>query len=236
MWSSGSLLTFWFRLLSLTGVLSILMAREGWHSRRTWREEEDRWSCTQDPSGTASLAPLSWVRRRARASRVLSGGRALWRLWSLSLLMFECVGFSKLPFLVGSPPLCFSLLNLSASSLPFPPTPGTRRPRRGLLRGRDRLDRAANWYPFFLFPSVFVSLFVLFCFSLSFLGLWPPCYGLRARYNTNRIALIESKIWMGSCIDCSLFFLWWWLQCIPCFWPTSHFLWYKYIRLSDSNH
>lgn len=120
--------------------------------------------------------------------------------------MFECVGFSKLPFLVGSPPLCFSLLNLSASSLPFPPTPGTRRPRRGLLRGRDRLDRATNWYPFFLFPSVFVSLFVLFCFSLSFLGLCPPCYGLRSRDNTNRIALIESKIWMGSCIDCSLFF------------------------------
>jgi len=51
-------LMFWFRLLPLMGIMSILMGGEGRHSQRTWREEV-RWSSGQDP-GHLSL-PQSWI-------------------------------------------------------------------------------------------------------------------------------------------------------------------------------
>ena len=49
-------LMFWFCLLPLMGILSILMGGERQHSWRTWREEEVRWSCGLDLSRSLPLA------------------------------------------------------------------------------------------------------------------------------------------------------------------------------------
>ena len=92
-------LMFWFHLLPLMGILSILMGGEGQHPRRTWGEEEVRWSSGQHPVRLSLLrGRISSLRGRARASL------ALWVLFSLILVDF--VGFSKLPFLLRSLPVC----------------------------------------------------------------------------------------------------------------------------------
>lgn len=91
---------FWFRLLPLMCILSILMGREGQHAWRTWREEEVRWSSGQDPVRLSlPRSRLSSLQRRAHVSLTL------WVLFSL--IWFDFVGFSKLLFLFRSLSLCF---------------------------------------------------------------------------------------------------------------------------------
>ena len=83
-------LMFWFHLLPLMGILSILMGGEGRHPRRTWRKEVVRWHSGRDPEHLSlPRGRLSSLWRRARASLTL------WVLFSLSfcLILLDLVNY-----------------------------------------------------------------------------------------------------------------------------------------------
>jgi len=78
---------FWFHLLPLTGILSILLEGEGGQPWRTWHEEEVRWSSGQDPRHLSPKGPAQLVAEK---------GTCFPHTSLLSLILFDFVGFSKL--------------------------------------------------------------------------------------------------------------------------------------------
>jgi len=86
-------LMFWFLVTAFLGIFGSQQGGAELHPLRTWREEEGRWSSSQEPVRLSALwGWLSSLRRKACASLVL------WVLFSF--ILFDFVGISKLPSLL----------------------------------------------------------------------------------------------------------------------------------------
>ena len=154
---------FWFRVTACVGILGSQRGGEGRHPRRTWREEEIRWSSGRDPRRLSLCVSGRFCSPRSKSlcfPRTIVVRLVLWVLSSLSF----CLIWLNLVKYCSSSDRChcvFSLLKLSPSSLPFPLSRSTR-PRPAGSHGKL----------FVALPSFsFVPLSLLFSFSR---GLCPP--------------------------------------------------------------
>ena len=89
---------FWFRLLPLMGILSILMGGEGRHPRRTARRgsEAELRADRGRPSVSPSVGPAQLAAEGTCFPRTSVLPSPIW---------LDFVGFSKLPFLLTSLPV-----------------------------------------------------------------------------------------------------------------------------------
>ena len=137
---------------------------EGWHPRRTWREEEVSWSSRLDP---ISLSLCLWLSQlAAEKSTCFPRTAMVWLvLWVLLSLSFCLIWLNLVKYHYSSD-LChcvFSWLKLFASSLPFPFS-HSMRPRAGWVMWLAVSTTS------FLFLRSFVSPFFLFLFFFFFLS------------------------------------------------------------------
>ena len=139
------------------------MGGEGRHPRRTWREEEVRWSSGQDPSVCLSFGHrLSRLSSHGEKHVLPLHSRGLTRTSGtlVSLVWFGLVDVVSYRSSSDGCRCVFSLVELSASSLPFPLSQSTQ-------PGAGTVARQAVGTPFFFF----------------FPGPVPPCHGLISRDN-----------------------------------------------------
>ena len=129
-------LMFWFHLLPLMGILSILMGGQGWYSQRTWRREEDRFSVVQNPSISTS-GPGS-ASGKEEHMLPLQSANLFFPYFGYCCLSHFCLILLALVSYHSSSDHClvFLLLNPSASSLPFPLSQSMR-PRARLAVGPE---------------------------------------------------------------------------------------------------
>lgn len=146
-------LMFWSRLLSLMGTVSIAMGGEGRHPRRTWREEEVRWSSGQDPSVCLSFGHrLSRLSSHGEKHVLPLHSRGLTRTSGtlVSLVWFGLVDVVSYRSSSDGCRCVFSSVELSASSLPFPLSRSARGPGPAGSRGKPLV--ALRFFSFFPGP------------------------------------------------------------------------------------